>query len=87
MAREKRPVPPADESKSDKFKRLANARITRIVADIESLGKLGAAGYERTPEQVEKIRVVLTDAVSAAVLRLSPRAPGNGAAKEARIWL
>lgn len=87
MARGKRTPPPADETKADKFKRLANARLGRVVAGIESLGKLGGSGYERTPEQVMKVREVLYNTVEAAIERLRPKADDNGAVKEARTWL
>lgn len=46
---------PANESKSDKFRRLATMRTNKAIAAIRGLGKLGTGQYERTPEEVEKI--------------------------------
>lgn len=43
--------PPADETKADKFKRLAQPRVSGIVAAIRRLPALAASSYESTPEQ------------------------------------
>jgi len=57
---------PADpnESKSDKFRRLANMRVPRVIkslAAVESLANRSA--YERTDEQSEKILQAIEEAV------------------------
>jgi len=50
-----------EESKSDKFKRLANSRTSKALDAIASIGGLAAKNnYEYTPEQVSKIVTALT---------------------------
>lgn len=53
----------ADESKAEKFRRLANARVNRALKDIALVGNLAASGYEKTPEQVEAVMRALRTAV------------------------
>ena len=43
------------ESKHDKFKRLANQRVTNAIKKIELIGNLSSSGYEYTAEEIEKI--------------------------------
>lgn len=65
MARGKRAtVAPKDETKADKFRRLANLRVGTALAAIERLGKLRTGAYERTPEQVEKLHKAITGAAN-----------------------
>jgi ABC-type uncharacterized transport system ATPase component len=45
----------SEESKADKFKRLVQIRVSRILDDIDLLGNLSTANYEYTPEQINKI--------------------------------
>jgi len=44
-----------NESKSDKFKRLASKRVTSAISKIDLIGKLSTSAYESTPEEAEKI--------------------------------
>jgi len=44
-----------NESKHDKFKRIATRRVRRIIRTIESLGNLSRPSYEYTDQEVEKI--------------------------------
>ena len=53
----------ADESKADRFRRLANARVNRCLKDIALVGNLAAPGYESTPEQREAVLNALITAV------------------------
>lgn len=46
---------PQQESKADKFKRLATMRTNNALKAMNGLGKLASSSYEYTPEQVEKI--------------------------------
>lgn len=56
---------PADETKSDKFKRLAIARVNKTLAAINQIGQLSTkANYEYTPEQVVKILDTLGEALN-----------------------
>ena len=47
------------ESKHDKFKRLATQRVTNAVKKIKLIGNLSSSGYEYTTEEVEKILATL----------------------------
>ena len=53
-----------------KFKRLAKARVVKAILQIGNVGKLGGAGYTRTEDQVNNIKKLLTDAITAAVANL-----------------
>lgn len=44
-----------EESKADRFKRLAEPRVENAIKRIELIGNLAAGSYEFTAEQVEKI--------------------------------
>lgn len=57
MAKEKAP---AEETKSDKFKRIASGRTEKALDAISNIGGLAnPANYEYTPEQVAKIMSAL----------------------------
>jgi len=60
-----------NESKNQKFVRLAQARVSRAVKMIYNIGNLGGSGYESTPEQREKIAQALNGAVENALNRLN----------------
>lgn len=88
MATEKKPAKeskksakaPANETKADKFKRIAPMRVTKAIKAVSLIGNLGGSGYERTPEQVEKIGAALKEAVNEACQKLLS---GNKAANKA----
>jgi hypothetical protein len=52
-----------EESKADRFKRLAEPRVSNAIRRIELIGNLGGSSYEFTAEQVEKILASLRAAV------------------------
>ena len=52
-----------NESKADKFKRLAEPRVDNTLKKIKILGNLAGSGYEYSPEQVEKILTSLKSAI------------------------
>ncbi len=52
-----------EESKADRFKRLAEPRVENAMHKIELIGNLSAGSYEYTAEQVEKILASLRHAV------------------------
>ena len=52
-----------NESKADKFKRLAEPRVDNTLKKIKILGNLAGSGYEYSAEQVEKILTSLKSAV------------------------
>lgn len=58
------------ESKSDKFVRLANRRVSVALDRIDSVGKLAnARAYDYTPEQTKRI----TDALASAIKSVNDR--------------
>lgn len=70
---------PANESKADKFTRLANARMRKMLKQFELLGNLANRGqYECTPEQVDTIFNRIRhdiEAVEAKFRKASGKAP------------
>ena len=50
---------PQNESKQDRFRRLALRRIPKALRALESIRKLSSSNYEYTPEQAEKIITTL----------------------------
>ena len=44
-----------NETKNEKFKRIATLRVNNVIRIIESIGKLSASSYEYSNEEVEKI--------------------------------
>lgn len=67
----------ANESKSDKFRRLAKKRVPAALAKIKNIGNLGGSGYEYTAEQVEKIETALNNAVALTVEKLQAGLKGD----------
>ncbi len=72
---------PANETKADKFRRLANPRLARVIASLESIGKLGTGAYENTAEQRSAIRKSVMSALDGAIDGLEPKAAGASRAK------
>ena len=71
------------ESKQDKFKRLAEARVNRALKDIRSIGNLAnRANYEYSDEQVGKIVRALKAEVAALQARFK-----NESGSDARFKL
>ncbi len=52
-----------NESKEDKFRRLASNRVNNCLKQLELIGKLSSSAYKYTPEQVEKIFDALQSAL------------------------
>lgn len=69
-AAEKDPNAP-QETKAQKFSRLATARVNTALAKIRLIANLSGPGYEYTPEQVSKIESNLNDTVSETMGRFS----------------
>ena len=63
------------ESKQDKFKRLASKRVSNAIQKIELIGNLSGASYECTAEDSEKIIAALQQAVDGVKGRFSKKAP------------
>jgi len=52
------------ESKEDKFKRLAGARVNNAISKISLIGNLANPSYSYTPEQADKIISALKSSVT-----------------------
>jgi len=50
-----------NETKNEKFKRVASKRVTNAIKKVELIGKLSAYGYEYSAEEVEKIFAALQE--------------------------
>lgn len=66
MAKKKSNVP-ANETKAQKFVRLANFRVNKLLKSFKQLGQLGGNGYESTADQRKKIETILKDSLERAI--------------------
>lgn len=60
---------PKDETKEQKFVRLASARTTKVLNALRQVGQLSGAGYESNEKQIEKIFTAINDAAKAAFVK------------------
>lgn len=58
------------ETSHDRFTRLANQRCKPIIKYLRMLGRLGAPGYERTSDDIDKIESALRAELDRALTRL-----------------
>lgn len=63
-----------NETKAEKFKRLATPRVTAAIKTIRLIGNCAGPGYESTPEQITTIRGLLNDAVTDTLKRFEAKA-------------
>lgn len=56
-----------NETKAEKFVRLANNRINATLKMFKRIGQLGNAAYESTPQQRQRIKDVLTLSLNEAI--------------------
>jgi hypothetical protein len=70
MAAKKKTSTNPNETKEERFVRLANARTGKAIKAISSIGKLGGANYTSTPDQRRRIEDVLEEAIETMVARL-----------------
>ncbi len=69
-----------DESKAEKFSRLATGRINKVLQGIENIGKLSnRSSYEYTDEQVEKMFTALQTTLDEAKAKFKPAAKESSA--------
>jgi ABC-type oligopeptide transport system substrate-binding subunit len=61
---------PADETKEQKFTRLATARVNKVRKALDQIGLLGGASYVSTDEQRKKIASALKESVEFNLNRL-----------------
>ena len=64
-----------NESKSDRFKRIATKRVRSAIKKIELLGKLSSYGYEYADEDIEKIFTALQEALNNVKALFSTKKP------------
>lgn len=62
---------PVDETKAQRFKRLAVPRVNATIKGIRAIGNLSGSAYECTPEDIAKIAAVLHAEIDKAVARFS----------------
>ena len=59
------------ESKSEKFVRLAESRVTKVLSELRKVGNLAAPNYEYTEKQVKALITALNDGVSNISVRFN----------------
>lgn len=62
---------PENESKEDKFRRLAGARVKKVLKALDQIGLLGGASYVSTEVQHKKIADAIRESVDFNLNRLS----------------
>ena len=60
-----------EETKAQKFVRLAESRVTKVLAELRKVGNLAAPNYEYTEKQVKAIILALNTAISDVGIRFS----------------
>lgn len=61
---------PADETKEQKFVRLATARVNKVRKALDQIGLLGGASYVSTEEQRKRIASALKESLEFNINRL-----------------
>lgn len=67
---------PDNETKAQKFSRLASFRLTRAVKVIGQIGNLASSQYEFSQDQLDTIKEHLTRAVNTTLARFIPKKKG-----------
>lgn len=62
---------PPNETKAQRFVRIANPRIAAAISAIEGIGKLVGSSYESTPEQHAKLFAAIDTSVKEAKAALA----------------
>jgi hypothetical protein len=72
-----RKPPPADESRHDKFLRIATRRMRMVLRQIQLLGNLSSSNYETNADEIKRMHEAIDREMDAAFGRLekSRRAP------------
>lgn len=60
-----------NESKAEKFVRLANARVPKTLKALKQIGALGGASYDSQQDQRHAIQKALTDGLESAMRSLN----------------
>jgi hypothetical protein len=66
---------PTDETKADRFVRVATPRVKKLLWCFKQLANCSGAAYEYTPEQVTKISETIVKAFDDMVDRLNRKKP------------
>lgn len=72
-----RKAAPENETKSERFVRLAHPRVVKAIKAILTIGNLGSPAYERTQEQVDTITKRLREEIDALEVALDPKRKGS----------
>ena len=73
-----RPETPQDrgpETRNDKFRRLAEKRMNKVLHGLDQLGNLSGPGYEYSEAEVERIIAALSQGVDEVERRLRRQKP------------
>ena len=69
-----------NETKNEKFERLALYRMNKLLTTIEQIENLASSQYESTPEQVEKMEKIVYEKWENCVNKLRNKKSGKKAA-------
>ena len=65
---------PENETKNEKFVRIASPRVNAVIDKLDILSNCASANYEYTEEQVESMFQAIRDAVDACYAQFQPKA-------------
>lgn len=65
---------PENESKNEKFIRIASPRVNAIIDKLDILSNCSSSNYEYTKEQVENMFQAIRDALDACYAQFQPKA-------------
>ena len=69
-----------NETKNEKFERLALYRMNKLLTTIEQIENLASSQYESTPEQVEKMEKIVYEKWEDCINKLRSKKSGKKAA-------
>ncbi len=69
------PLPEIAETPAQRFVRLANPRVNRVLHAVRIVGNLSGQGYEYTPEQATEVLAAMRAAVDEVEKRLFKEKP------------
>lgn len=68
---------PKDETKAQKFERMAVMRVSKALHTIKLLGNLSGNNYQYTQEQVNKMFTAIQEATKETYARFQPKREGE----------
>lgn len=75
-AKRGRKAPPPGETARDRFVRIGNNRMARVLQSIRLLGNLASTHYAWTPEDLERMHQAIVDQVDRTFARFEAKEPG-----------